>query len=207
MLSCFVFYQFVVSNNFHTKIKHSSSSYILGFKNKQVLSLLFYQYWASFFSSVIIVYSISIIFFFFGSTNWYILNFLFNFSNHSFLSFDFFNKILLIVFFSFAFFLKLGFTPLQLFKIEIYKSLPFISIFLYTTIYFFSYFFYFIFLNFFYFSSSWLIIWYIFFFFIVVGSFYSVSLLFDVSYLKAFFAYSTVINSISFSILFLVLIN
>jgi hypothetical protein len=44
LLSCFVFYQFIVSNTFYSKAKLSSVNSFGLKNNKQVLSVLFFQY-------------------------------------------------------------------------------------------------------------------------------------------------------------------
>jgi len=207
ILSCFVFYQFITSKIFFYKVKNSTTSNFSALKNKQILSVLFFQYWASFFSSVILIYVISLIVYNFGTTDWYILNFLISENNFLVFNVDFFFFLTIFFLFTFAFFIKLGFSPIQLFKIEIYKGLPFLSIFFYTTFYFFVYFFIFTYITFVYFSSLWLIIWYFFFFFLFIGSVYILNLLFDVKFIKAFFAYSTIINSIGFLSLFVILIS
>jgi NADH:ubiquinone oxidoreductase subunit 2 (subunit N) len=105
---------------------------------------------------------------------------------------------LLILVFIVGVFFKLGITPFHLFKIEVYKGLPFLSIFFYTTYYFVVFFTFFIFL-----MSDFLFSFinqYFLFLFLVLffGSFYVVILLFDVTFLKAFFTYSTIINTIGF---------
>jgi hypothetical protein len=134
----------------------------------------------------------------FGSSDWFFVNF-FNFVNLNLNSFSkSINFILLWFLFFFAFLLKIGFTPIHFFKIEVYKGMPFISIFYYTTYYFFSFFFYFniiILVNF----SNYKIYWFIFLLiFLILGLFYLIVLLFDINLIKSFFAYSTVINILMF---------
>jgi hypothetical protein len=97
----------------------------------------------------------------------------------------------------------LGVTPFHLFKVEIYKGIPFLSIFLYTTYYFA------IFLSFFfYFLSDFIGTLTVHYYFLLltslfVGVLYIIVLLFDVNMLKAFFTYSTVINTVGFLIAFI----
>jgi len=105
---------------------------------------------------------------------------------------------LLILVFILGVFFKLGITPFHLFKIEVYKGLPFLSIFFYTTYYFVVFFTFFIFLLS-DFLNSFINQYYLFLFLVLFfGSIYVVVLLFDVTFLKAFFTYSTVINTIGF---------
>ena len=94
---------------------------------------------------------------------------------------------LLISIFLISIFFKLGVTPLHLFKVEVYKGIPFLSIFFYTTYYFIIFFIFFIFflLDF---LSLFVIQYYTFLvFLILVGILYVMVLLFDVNLLKAFF--------------------
>ena len=160
------------------------------------LNMIFFQYWVMFFSSALLLYSICTLFYIFGSTNFFLLDYLI-FFNKSTPILNYFSLYTIGVSFFTGFILKVGFTPFHLFKIEIYKALPFISIFFYT-IYFFSVFFLFLILfmlNVFHnFVSS---IWFFFFFLVLFGGFYMLILLFDISIIKSFFAYSTIINTYS----------
>ena len=165
LISCFIFYQFVVSKSFFKQTKVSTTSTFARIQNKQILSILFFQYWASFFSSVMLIYIISYLLFVFGSSEWVIINQLFSILVINFVNTDLFLFTCLFLLFTLAFFLKLGFTPVQLFKIEIYKGLPFLSIFFYTIFYFFVYFFVYFFIVFYYLVNYWVFIWYFFFFF------------------------------------------
>jgi len=111
-------------------------------------------------------------------------------------------RVLVVVFLLGVLF-KLGVTPFHLFKIEVYKGIPFLSIFFYTTYYFVVFFIFFLFM-----LSDFLVFFipqYFVFLSILLlfGSIYVSVLLFDVSFLKAFFTYSTVINSIGFLIAFI----
>jgi NADH:ubiquinone oxidoreductase subunit 2 (subunit N) len=113
------------------------------------------------------------------------------------------NARMLILVFITSIFFKLGVTPFHLFKVEVYKGIPFLSIFFYTTYYFFLFFLFFIYL-----LSDFLVFFvnqYILFISIVLflGSIYIIVLLFDVSFIKVFFTYSTVINTIGFLIIFI----
>lgn len=77
-----------------------------------------------------------------------------NFINLNLIYLNNFNFYLFLwVPFFIGFFLKIGLTPLHLFKIEVYKGIPFISIFFYTTYYFLSFFLFFILIVFYYINS------------------------------------------------------
>jgi len=94
--------------------------------------------------------------------------------------------------------MKIGLTPFHLFKIEVYKGLPIISILVYTTFYFFIYFIYFTLLLNYQLDFLKIFLNSILFIIIITGAIYIMSLLYDVTALKSFFAYSTIINSLLF---------
>lgn len=171
---------------------------------KSYLNMIFFQYWANFFSSMLLMFFVFNLIYIFGSLEWVFLNFInLNFNNY----YNFYFFIFLWISFFIGFFLKIGFTPLHLFKIEVYNGIPFISIFFYTTLYFLSFFLFFILIIFYYlnnFNFYWNLI---FIFFIVIGLAYSVILLFDVNLLKSFFAYSTVVNVLTFIIIIYINLN
>lgn len=207
--SLLILYKFSVSRNWFSK-----NAYFDKNKNtfdrllpKSYLNMLFFQYWANFFSSMLIMFSIFNIMFIYGSSEWFFLNFL-----NSSIYLGSFNlntsySILMWLPFFTGLFLKIGFTPLHLFKIEVYKGIPFISIFFYTTFYFISFFLFFtiiILYNLNSFRIFWKLIMYI---FIISGLFYSIFLLFDVNLTKAFFAYSTVVNVLTFIIIIYISLN
>ena len=202
--SILILYKFTVSKYFFSNIKNSKNKFS---KNtpKFYINMLFFQYWINFFSSVILFFSIFNILMLLGTTDWVVLNFL-----------NIFNKIvgnntlfLYLIYFIFliSMFIKIGFTPSHLFKIEVYKGLPFISILFYTIFYFISFFLFFILIFFYYINSINMFVWFFLFIFIIFGLFYILSLLFDINLIKNFFAYSTVINSLTFVILLFVSLN
>lgn len=206
LISSFIFYKFVVSKFWFKQNKLSFlNSYTKWNKifPKFYLNMLFFQYWVTFFSSVLLLYSIINFFLLFGTTDWLVLNYLIS-SNFivDYLINWFFYFILFFSFFS-GFLLKIGFSPLHLFKIEVYKGLPFISIFFYTTYYFLVFFIFFILLLITYLNSFFTYWYFLILFSFILGGLYVISLFFDVNYIKAFFAYSTIINSFSLSCLVL----
>jgi NADH:ubiquinone oxidoreductase subunit 2 (subunit N) len=113
------------------------------------------------------------------------------------------NLNLLLTLFIFSVFIKLGVAPLHLFKIEVYNGLPYITIFFYTTFYFLIFFLFFLFFLLNFLNVFLQQIYLLFFFVIFFGVTYTVVLLFDVGYIKTFFAYSTIINSIGFITVFI----
>jgi hypothetical protein len=200
VISILIFYKFVVSKFwFNEKFSFFKKTNILErVFSRNYINVLFFQYWINFFSSVVLIISIINIMYLYGSTDWFFLNLINSINNNIIYSNDLEFNILLWISFFICFFLKVGLTPAHLFKIEIYKGIPFISIFFYTTFYFMGYF---IFLTLFvqiYINSFKIYFYFFFIIFLIVGFIYTLFLLFDVSFTKAFFAYSTVVNSLSF---------
>ena len=200
VISILIFYKFVVSKFwFNEKFSFFKKTNLLErVFSRNYINVLFFQYWVNFFSSVVLIISLINIMYLYGSTDFFFLNFINLINNNTFFSNDLEFSILLWVSFFICFFLKVGLTPSHLFKIEIYKGIPFISIFFYTTFYFLGYF---IFLTVFvqvYINSLKIFFYFFFVLFIIVGFFYTLFLLFDVSFTKAFFAYSTVVNTLAF---------
>ena len=168
---------------------------------KKYLNMIFFQFWSTFFSTIIIFFFLIYLIFNFGTTEWFFFNFLFELKYNFFFNSDFLFSFFLFSFFFFAFFVKIGFTPLHLYKVELYKGLSFITIFFYTTIYFLVYFTFFLLFIYFYFNSFFNYI-YIFFLFIILFSFiYLIMYIFDINTSKSFFAFSTISNSLIFFLL------
>jgi hypothetical protein len=191
--SSLIFYKFINSTSFFFKKKGSYKSN----PPKYFINMLFFQYWAAFFSSILFVYVILISLYLYNSTEWVLLNFFtliqITTQTPNYILISLINFILII-----SFLLKIGLTPLNLYKLEVYKGLPYISIFFYTTFYFLVFFLFFVLLILDYLGILILTYWYIFICFLLLGVFYTINLLFNVNLLKVFFAYSTIINSLGF---------
>lgn len=203
LISCTIFYKLIASRLWYKDIgniknKTSEKNNISRFLPKHYVNMVFFQYWVTFFSTIVLLYSLINLYLIFGSSNWGFLNYLslvdsdlnVFFENQSIKTSS--NLILL------GFLIKMGIAPLHLFKIEVYKGIPFLSIFFYTTYYFLIYLvFLYILINLYLtgFAKHWI------FYFkltLVFGFFYITNLFFSVSFVKAFFAYSTIINTLSF---------
>jgi hypothetical protein len=114
---------------------------------------------------------------------------------------------ILLILITLAFFLKTGLTPFHLYKIELYKGMPFVSIFFYNTFYFLFYFLFFIIFIIFYLNELYLIYVNITNYLVYMMVAYIIVFMFNLNYVKVFFAYSTIINSIMFILLaFIILI-
>lgn len=205
--SLLLFYKFLTSRLWY---KDSSSKRLEDQKNSKFnprifLNMLFFQFWSSFFSSIFFVYIIIYILYSFGSTEWSIVNYL-NTIKYSNINYNYAVFYLIISLFLFSFFIKLGLTPIHLYKIEIYKGISYLSIFFYSTYYFFIFFFYFILIIISNLSSFYTYFFLLLLLLIIVGSVFIISLLFDINYIKAFFAYSSIVNSLNFLIITLSLI-
>jgi len=167
------------------------------------INMVFFQYWVTFFSTIFIVYFYINVFYLYGTSEWFTLQFLNSLSINNTFADTNATRLLIMVFILSVFF-KLGITPFHLFKIEVYKGLPFLSIFFYTTYYFVVFFIFFIFLLSdllcFFIVQCFLFLGII----LLIGCIYTSILLFDVSFIKAFFTYSTIINTIGFLLVFIV---
>ena len=181
------------------------SKYIENTIPQNYINMIFFQYWITFFSTIFIVYFYINMFFIFGSSDLHIIQFLQEYNYNNSITEDNIIYISMSIF-MISIFLKLGITPFHLFKVEVYKGIPFISIFFYTTYYFTIFFTFFLFylldslpgmVTYYYFSLI---------FCISSGTVYVIILLFDVSFLKAFFTYSTIINSIGFLMTYIAMI-
>ena len=203
LISLTILYKFSVSRNWFNNNNQKFSRSL----PKSYLNMMFFQYWANFFSSMLIMFSLFNVIYIFGSSEWIFIEFLQKNSYNNFSNQNLILQIYIWISFFIGMFLKIGFTPLHLFKIEVYKGIPFISIFFYTTLYFLSFFMYFVlvvynYINFF--SNLYNLIFLV---FIIIGLFYSIILLFDVNLIKSFFAYSTVVNAMNFMIVLYLIIN
>jgi len=201
LISVTLFYKLVSSKIW---FKNSQLDTRISTKNIQpqnYINMVFFQYWVTFFSTIFIIYFYISFFYIFGTSDWFTAGFINNTQNIfiSLVVYDV-NVRYILFLFIFSVFFKLGITPLHLFKIEVYKGIPFLSIFFYTTFYFLNLFLFFVvFLVHFLFSF----ISYFYFFLVVllfVGSLFIIIYLFDVSFIKVFFTYSTIINTIGFLI-------
>lgn len=192
-----VFYKFAVSKSWFIKPHETFSTNFVKFNRvlpTNYVNMLFFQYWSTFFSSILLLYSITNIVYLYGSFDWLLIEYLVRVDltilYHS--NFLFFCWVWFAFFF--GLFLKIGLTPLHLFKIEVYKGLPFISIFFYTIFYFLVFFLFIVILILNYLNTVVTCLWIMLVILIIFGGIYTAILFFSVSFLKAFFAYSTVLN-------------
>jgi hypothetical protein len=210
VISCFLFYKFAVSKIwFNINISNPTQQKNKFSKNfpKEYISMLFFQFWSTFFSSILILVSLLNLFYMLGTSEWIYINYLnvLNFNINYFDNYNFFFYMFLPLLI--GVFFKLGVTPLHLYKIEVYKGLPFITIFFYTTYFFliwvifFSYLLMFLLFTF---SNFWVIYITVGF---ILGVIFVISLIFDVRYMKAFFAYSTIINAVLILLILLIYFN
>lgn len=202
--SILILYKFSVSKYFFKSVKENYKNKFLKNSPRYYINMLFFQYWVNFFSSIILFVSIFNILLFSGSSEWLILNVLNKFNFNIIYNDNFYFYFFLYFIFITGMFFKIGFTPSHLFKIEVYKGIPFISILFYTVYYFLSFFLYFILIVFYYINTFKVFVWFFLFIFIVFGLLYIIVLMFDVNFLKSFFAYSTIVNSLVFIILLFV---
>lgn len=201
-LGILVFYKLIVSKTSSLDFFKKKKNF---FFSKKYVNMLFYQFWVTFFSTIFLFYFLMSIILMFGTSNWFNLNFLvsINFSVY------FFNEYYIIMssmFFIFFFFIKMGVAPMHLFKVEIYESIPYISILFYTTIYISVFFVYFSYIlsnlmnTFFYISAIFITL------SVALGFLSFLNLIFNVQFLKSFLAYSTIINILNFIVMLLIVL-
>lgn len=169
------------------------NSFLVQYPQGYLNSILF-NYWASFFGSILLVFSIININKIFGSLNWNYVNILaLSWSNQIF-----YGSFLYLFFFWFPFFfgflVKLSYIPVHLWKPDMYKGLSFLSVLFFMTVYFFTLFLIFL-LIFFNYLFSFINVWYIYIFictsFMTMAIIYSI---FDLTTIKPFLAYGTLIH-------------
>ena len=201
LISIFIFFLFIISKIWNTKnFSNWTKINFLHLKNLNIsyINLLFFQFWSSFFSSIFIAFSLLFFINKFCSVEWGLLNYLNLFSLLLNNNTNSTGTVVILVCLIFAVFIKLGFTPIHFFKLEIYKGLSFLSIFLYTTFFFFFFLLLVLFFFLFYFYSFLLSWFFILIIIITFSLFFSCYLLFDLNYLKFFFAYSSILNCLVF---------
>ena len=196
--TCVIFYKLIVSKLWYQSFKDDKKLFKVN--SKGYTNLIFYQFWITFFSTILIFFFYINIIFLLNTTDWSLLNFII----FTEFNINYFNKKLIIILISllflFSLFFKIGVAPFHLFKIEIYKNIPYLSILFYTTFYMSSFLFFFLYFFSNLYFSLFLYIWFLFSILLIIGSIYIISLLFDVNFIKAFFAYSTIINTTNFII-------
>ena len=200
VISITIFYKFIMSKLWfkssitEDKINFSSNLQELP---KNYLNMLFFQYWSTFFSSFLLIYSFINIHLYYGLSDYFNLNFLELVNQITFLSITNTSLIIWLPFFI-AIFFKIGLTPFHLFKVEIYKGLPIVSLLFYTTFYFLIYLLFISIIYIAYIESLKIVLNSIFIILLLFGSLYIACLLFDLTSMKSFFAYSTIINTVLF---------
>lgn len=195
-----IFYKFVTSRYWYKNndsLEPDKSDIVNKNVPKNYLNMLFFQYWSTFFSSILIFFSLCNIYSLYGSSEFFavdLLNWIASNTQYNNTRFILIIWVPLIL----GILIKIGITPFHLFKIEVYKGLPLVSILFYTTFYFFVYFIFFVLFLSVHLTFIKIIITSLFYISIILGLLYIVSLLFDITALKSFFAYSTIINSLLF---------
>lgn len=125
------------------------------------------------------------------------------------LKLNYYQSYIFIIFFSFffSFFFKVGVAPTHLFKLEVYKGLPYYTIFMYTIVYLVIYLFFFIQIFLINLGNLYILISPAIFLILILGALFLAINLFNNSCLKSFFAYSGIINVLVFLNLTLSFLN
>lgn len=179
--------------------KNASGEYLSDTVNPapaRLITSLFTQFWISFFSTVLLILFLIVSLFVWNTSMYFELNAIIVASNIAPGTVHSVFIVLWDFLFIFGFFLKAGIAPLHLFKIEVYRGLPFFTIFVYTFLYFLSFFLYFIYM------VHWLmphILYYNMYILevvIVYAVLYLSATLFSNKHLKTFLALSSILNSL-----------
>lgn len=170
--------------------------------SKYFFNVIFFQFWASFFSSTLIIYSAITFYLFFGTTEWFYLNFLSQttlVSGHQ-------SPLALrtsVFIMALGFMLKLGVAPFFAYKVEIYKGLPLYALFFYSVIYFVAFFTVFLIIFTYYFALGGTLMRPLFSLILTLGCLTMAIFMFDSQALRNFFALSSLVNTTNFLILML----
>jgi len=190
MLSALIFFKLISSQIWFKKKKNKIENKI----PQKYINMVFFQFWVTFFSTIFIIFFYINIFYIYGSTEWFLTQFVNGIGLVEYYKSSSNNIKTLVLIFTTSIIFKLGITPLHLFKLEVYKGIPLISI-LFYTIYFLL-----IFLFFFLFFFSELVTNFNHFYYvlfvscIIIGCTYIMFLIFDINSIKIFLTYSTIIN-------------
>ena len=202
-ITLLIFGKFTVSKTTYSlnKINNAKPAYLTQY-SYGLFNSLFFQFWANFVSSIFLFFALINMHYLCGTSNFFLLNFLFYIVNSTWYASEYFLITSLTVLIT-GIFIKLGLSPYQFFKIETYKGIPLFMVVVYTIIYLVIYIYFFIYLFFYQipmirnFTGAYMLI------FALISLLYLVSLLFDTKNFKAFLSYSTLITTIN---LFVVII-
>lgn len=202
LASNLVLYNLISSNNWFnlSKLnnkKQGSSSTV----SKYFFNVIFFHFWASFFSSILILYSIINFYLYFGTSEWFYLNFLIGLLLKGTYTTNLLFIYLNLLIFFLAFTIKLGISPFFIFKLEIYKGLPLYNVFFYSTVFFLIFFTLFFLVLFYYLPILTLTLKFFLLLIILVSVILVVFFIFDNILLRNFFALSSLINSLNLLIL------
>jgi len=192
-VSSFFFINFKFS-----KLKLTYNNYFFLNISFYKVSSIMYFFWTSFLTSINLFFFLLIFNYYFYTLDLVFFNHLLSF-NLNFFSYSNIIVYFFIVFlFLFIIFLKCGLVPFFLWKPNFFKGLSFYYISFYTVFYYFFLLFFFLtflskyFISFIEFFSVILIL------LIFIGLFFLMTSLFSISYLKSFFAYSSILNTLFF---------
>lgn len=205
LASTLVLYNFATSQNWagltKRKANSAASSQTLT-TSKYFFNVIFFQFWASFFSSTLIIYAIINFYLFFGTTEWFYLNFLTRVALVSGHQVPIALRLSICIL-ALGFILKLGVAPFFAYKVEIYKGLPLYALFFYSIVYFVVFFTVAVVIFTYYFSLGGALIKPIGSMFLTLACLSMILFMFDSQALRNFFALSSLVNAINFLILIL----
>ena len=150
LVSAILLYKLISSKLWFKNV--SGTKYLNNQIPQNYINMVFFQYWVTFFATIFIIYFYINIFYIYGTSDWFTTQFLGLAGSDNNFAFSNLLRVLIIIFI-FSVFFKLGITPFHLFKIEVYKGIPFLSIFFLHNLLFYSFFYLFLIFTFWFFSD------------------------------------------------------
>ncbi len=160
------------------------------------ISSLIYFFWISFIASVNLFIYLLFFIYYFNTIDLFFLEFVVNFLKNFFNLYDLFTYFFIWFGFLFCIFLKCGLVPFFIWKPNFFKGISYIYLYIYSTFYYFFLLIFLIFFFTFYFNELLNLFIYINLIILILGLFMILSLLFNLTYVKAFFALSSILNTL-----------
>jgi hypothetical protein len=191
----------LVTSSFSTifsyrKLNHSWLNYFkLNFSIFLINSFLYF-FWVSLLASVLIFFFLLLFIHKFNTFDWYLLEYLYYYILFNISIFESINIFIIWFGLLSAFFIKTGLVPFFFWKPIFFKGVPFYFIFFYTLFYYTAILIFFIIFIIFYFLDLFLNYIYVYLFFLLFGFFMFIFVLGEGTYIKTFFAFSSILNTL-----------
>ena len=192
------------SNLNFKKINLSSNNYLnLNLPYYQTSSLIFF-FWVSFLASVSLFFYLLFFIYYFNTLDVFLLEYLFNFLTVNLTFYEYLSFFSIWFGFIFCIFLKCGLVPFFIWKPLFFKGLSYLYLFIYTCFYYFFLLIFFVLFFSLYFPFIFTYYIFISFSLLLIGWFLLFTILFNNTYLKSFFAISSILNTL---LVFVVLLS